>query len=271
MILVVGLGPIGTGLGLRLVDLQRSVVGLDLDSSRVDAWLAQSGARGAGSWTDVPWADVEHVLVAVRLPEHAFTVLDALREHQADREMSVFIVTTLPVAAARELARYSDTAWRLFESPVSGGQAAVRPGRLTFLLFGPAEDPADTALVTDLSSTVHRFGSYGQPALTKLLNNTVAAHNLRGLAETAVLAAKQGIQVSEYLAAVQSSSGGSFIGKLMLALSRNELDLLAKDVRLVAADYPALSVLDGLDGFEDLVEEARAARDSSPKPLGAAE
>lgn len=125
----------------------------------------------------VDWPSVDSVHIAVRLVDQVASVFEALKE-QTERPLTVFVHTTLAPADARMIFSSAPASWRAFEAPVSGGPQGARQGSMTIFLAGPATTEAENKLLTDGSGRVFRMESYGQPALVKLLNNTLATHNL---------------------------------------------------------------------------------------------
>lgn len=257
MIIVVGLGPIGGGLARRLLDEGEAVLAVDLDPERREHWALATRAPTAELLDDVPWDEAQSVVVAVRMPDQAHAVLARLRDLAGHRSLGVFVATTMTVSAARELAGYGQTEWRLFEAPVSGGQAAARIGRLTCLVAGPETTQADNALLALLVAQWHRFPAYGDPAAAKLLNNALAAYNLRGMAEATLAAVREGLEPSSFLAVIQSSSGQSFAGERLLTFTENELSLLVKDAQFAAQQWPDLTMTEQGVGLLESVQAAQ--------------
>jgi 3-hydroxyisobutyrate dehydrogenase-like beta-hydroxyacid dehydrogenase len=256
VIAVIGLGNIGIAMAERLVAQGREVLGVDLSAERRAVWAETTGLTAAASLDEVPWEEVTHVLVIVRLTHQAEAVLRGLDDLLSDGT-AVAVSTTLDIEWARkELPGWSGRRWRLVEMPVSGGEYGAREGTLTLMVAGDSDD-RDTEFLSDLGSTAVRFPEYGQPTVAKLLNNVSAAYTALAYAEMMLLADRVGMDAKGLAQILTTSSGGSWMGDHFMVLTD---DLLAKDVELLRSQVGALPVV-ALNGEIDLVgrlEQARA-------------
>ncbi len=257
MIVVVGLGNIGLAIGRRLDEAQDApVVGVEPSQERRDIWTAESYAVAVPDLDGVDWADVDHVVVVVRLTEQVEAVLDRLAGRLDARRAAVWIVTTLEPRFAADLARFEHVG-RILELPVSGGEAAARSGTLTAMAAGPLDD-ADRAVIGSIAPTLVEFDSYGQPTLAKLVNNVLGAYNATAFAEMLRIADGIGVDPERMREVIRTSSGGSWmVGVFMDLLD----DLLVKDVALLSSrvgQLPAISVDVGPAEFTERLEVARA-------------
>jgi 3-hydroxyisobutyrate dehydrogenase-like beta-hydroxyacid dehydrogenase len=255
MIAVIGLGNIGIAMAERLVARGRDVCGIDLSEERRTAWAEATGLTAVGSLDDVPWAEVTHVLVIVRLTHQVEAVLGDLDTRIGDGT-AVVVATTLDIEwAGKELDAWSGRRWRLVEMPVSGGEYGARAGTLTLLAAGEADD-RDAEFFGDLGTTTVRFPEFGQPTVAKVLNNVSAAYTALAYAEIILLADRMGMGAGQLAEILSTSSGGSWMGDHFLVLTD---DLLAKDVDLLRSQVGDLpGVL--LNGEIDLVARLREAR-----------
>jgi len=255
VIAVIGLGNIGIAMAERLVARGREVCGVDLAEERRTAWAAATGLTAAGSLDEVPWVEVTHVLVIVRLTHQVEAVLGELDSRVADGT-AVVVATTLDIEwAGKELEGWSGRRWRLVELPVSGGESGARAGTLTLLAAG-ATDERDDEFLGDLGTTTVRFPDYGQPTVAKLLNNVSAAYTALAYAEIVLLADRMGMGAGQLAEILSTSSGGSWMGNHFLVLTD---DLLAKDVELLRSQVGDLPAVE-LNGEVDLVARLREAR-----------
>lgn len=230
---VVGLGPMGGAIAGRLADRGRDVVGVDLDAARAAVWRDATGGQSVSALDQVGWHKIRCVFLAVRTPSQVEAVLmdDQVRTAMTDGA-SAFIVTTLTPADASGIAqRYSD--WRVMELPVSGGITKARHGELTGLMAGPVLDAFETALLDDIFAELVVLGRVGQPSLLKLINNSLAAHNLLGAAVALETAHEHGLDAVVARDAIVASSGSSVTGDALARLTSNDADLLLKDARLL--------------------------------------
>ncbi|HTF10860.1 MAG TPA: NAD(P)-binding domain-containing protein [Asanoa sp.] len=255
MKVVVGLGNIGVAMAERLVAQGREVIGVDLSPERRVEWQELTGLEAVTSLHEVPWAEVAHVLVVVRLTDQAESVLKTLDSVPLPEGAGVLVSTTLDLGYARGLGRYDDRPWRLIEMPVSGGASGAQAGTLTLMLAGNHDD-RDADVFTDLGAVSVKLDEFGQPTLAKLLNNVSAAYTAVSYAEMMVLAGQAGMRPQLLREVLRTSSGGSWMGEAFLNPS---IDLLSKDVDLLRAQLGTLPVVD-LNGTVDILDRLRAGR-----------
>lgn len=256
IVAVVGLGAIGHNMGLRLLERGHTVVGVDTDVDRIRHWVEASGAAGVTSIDQVDWSHVNHVVIAVRMPEQVFDCGQELAKHANDYGLSLYVVTTLAASQARDLLPVLASRWRAFEAPVSGGPDAARNGSQTICLAGPDPNVAEQALLADVGGTCFRTADYGQPALLKLLNNTLGAYNAQATACMIQVANHMGVNTRQFLTMVNASSGRSWMSE---NFCRFPQDLLFKDVRLLCRDVDSLPEvsLERTDHLQELIQAAR--------------
>ena len=254
MHLLIGLGPIGGNIGARLAELGQQVYGYDLSPDRIREWSAETNSPAGSDLTAVDWPSVGSVHIAVRLADQVSSVFEALHNH-AGAPLTVFVHTTLAPEDARRIFSSVPKAWRAFEAPVSGGPQGARRGTMTVFLSGPATTEAEDRLLDDISGRVFRMHSYGQPALVKLLNNTLATYNLAATARMLNLAAKHGVPATDFLDVVGVSTGQSWMSDNLVDV---QYDLLLKDVGLLRGELGSLPAADLGDDVELEILRARA-------------
>jgi putative dehydrogenase len=239
---VVGIGNMGLGLALRLLDRGHAVGVRDLDATR------ERGAqrRGAGVHADAATAAQGRELLIV-------AVVDALQTEQvlfgergaidglAPGSTVVLCPTLAPQTVEDCAARLASRGIECIDAPMSGGPARARDGSMS-LMVACADVVFERwqGLLQDLSSRLFRIGVRpGDGARTKLVNNLLAAVNLAGAAEALALAQRLGLDPAATLAVIEQSSGQSWIGsdRLRRALADDaavhaHVSLLAKDSAL---------------------------------------
>ena len=114
----------------------------------------------------------------------------------------------------------------------------------------------DEAVLAALSGSLVEFPRHGDPALIKLVNNTLAAINAAHTARYAQLVGAHGIAPENFLRALNLGSGRSQASAMLHLLSRNQLDLLEKDVRLLREDFADVPEPAEPTGLADLVASA---------------
>lgn len=254
MHLMIGLGPIGGNVGVRLAELGRQVYGYDLSPDRVREWSAEARSPAGSDLAAVDWPSVDSVHIAVRMADQVLSVFDSLQSHTG-QPLTVLVYTTLAPTDARKIFASVPESWRVFEAPVSGGPQGARQGTMTILLSGPATTDAEDTLLADISGHVFRMSSYGQPALVKLLNNTLATFNLTATARMLNLAEQLGVPAKIVFEVIGVSTGRSWMSDNLIDI---QYDLLLKDVGLLRSEIGSLPEGTPDDGAEEAILRARA-------------
>jgi len=205
----IGLGNMGGRMTRRLVDAGHDVIGYDTEPERA----AECGARPAGSIAEVA-GQSDEILLSLpdsHVVERVIRGPGGLLEHARSGQLVVDLSTAAPestVALAGELA---ERGVRYLDAGISGGAAAAEKGTLT-LMVG-----ADRATVTELDSLFSPFaskvvamGAVGAGHATKLLNNFLNAVSLAASAEVMVAAKLAGLELTDVLDVINSSSGVNF-------------------------------------------------------------
>jgi 3-hydroxyisobutyrate dehydrogenase-like beta-hydroxyacid dehydrogenase len=245
MHLIIGLGPIGGNIGARLAETRRDVYGYDFDTERLRNWSAENNSPAGSDLAEIDWQTVESVHVAVRLGDQVASVFEAIKDSTA-HQLTVFVHTTLAPGDARRIVASAPANWRVFEAPVSGGAQGARRGSMTIFLGGPATTEGEDRLLASISGRVFRMESYGQPALVKLLNNTLATYNLASTARMLILAEQLGMPAQKLFEVIGVSTGQSWVSDNFVDVP---FDLLLKDVGLLRGEIgplPAGSLSEGL-------------------------
>lgn len=254
--LIVGLGPIGASIGERLLERGRSVVGFELDPARAQEWSQANGVAVASSADGVAWAEVDAVHIAVRLASQLEQVMALLREH-ARPDVTVIVLTTLAPSDARRILSDTPATWRVFEAPLSGGPQGALAGTMTLMLAGPDPNVEDKQRFADMAGTLFWTSRYGQPALLKLLNNTLGAYNALSTAAMLELAIEHGVDAQQFLEVVKVSSGQSWMS---VNFDNFHYPLLFKDAGLLIGDLGAVPPVELGDQpeHEAIIERVRA-------------
>jgi len=255
-VVVVGLGPMGAGIGHHLAELGFDVVGVELDAQRAAEWAGRHGTV----YTElerVPWHSVEAVVVAVRLLAHARSALEVVAGIAGDRPVRIVMVTTLAVSDARAYLPTLPAAWRVFEFPVSGGPEGARAGTLSAMLAGPVPSGFERELLEGIAARIFPVPNYGDPAALKLLNNTLGAYIAMATGRMIELAERLGIDPRRFLEVARASSGQSWMADHFEVFHH---PLLIKDVELLLGDEAPLPVIDmnRPQELDELVERVRA-------------
>lgn len=252
---VVGLGPIGASVGTRLLNRGREVIGYEFDRDRAREWATMTGGCIASTPEEVDWSRIDTIHVAVRLAAQLKSVFDMLRA-RVDGAVTIIVFTTLAPSDAVHILSSVPERWRVFESPLSGGPQAALDGSMTLLLSGPAPDAEDQARFADISQKQFWTTTYGQPALLKLLNNTLGAYNALATAAILEMGSNQGVDPQQLLEIINVSSGQSWMST---NFDNFHYPLLFKDAGLLIDDLgpvPPISLGDQRAN-ESEIEHAR--------------
>ncbi|MDZ4737298.1 MAG: NAD(P)-dependent oxidoreductase [Rhodospirillaceae bacterium] len=235
----IGLGHLGRHLASSLVGAGFELSVHDLDRKAAEPLIA-AGASWAASPKD---AAINADAVFTCLPSPAASravvagpngVLEGLRSGACWIEMSTN--DRDEILALADLARGKGIA--TLEAPVTGGVHKAAEGAITVLVGG------DTALYEKhrpafaaMGGTVLHMGALGQAAIIKVITNMLAFIHLVAAGEALMLAKKGGLDLAQSFAAIQASSGNSFVfeteGQLVLNGSYDigfTMDLAQKDL-----------------------------------------
>lgn len=259
---VVGLGRMGLGLALRLVDEGFTVVATSRSQPTRDAAAAQGldvlpdAGSVAGRVCDLARAEGTTPVVLTSLPDAPQVRQvggDVLAVTGGDRLVLVDTSTIAP-NAARELGEeFAGSGGRLVDAPVSGGPGAARDGTLSVMAGGDADDVETARPVLDaIGARVVVCGGLGAGQVAKLCNQMLVMTGLTSVAEVLVLADRLGADAARVREAMLGGYAASRIlelhGERMLARdfeARGAVSLHEKDIatmRELAAGRVPLAV-----------------------------
>ncbi|MGE0717476.1 MAG: NAD(P)-dependent oxidoreductase [Alphaproteobacteria bacterium] len=195
----VGLGLMGTGMTLRLLERGWPVTVWNLEPERVPP-VADAGAVAARSPAEVCAAS--DVLLMCVLHTQAVEACvfgpGGIAERATEGKILVDHSTADPArtrAFAARLAAETGMAW--VDAPVSGGPVAAREGAMTVMAGGDAMHLAAIGpVLADLARNVTHMGPVGAGQTTKLVNQTIVGTTYVMLAEALALAETAGIDAA---------------------------------------------------------------------------
>lgn len=235
----IGLGNLGRHLALNLRKAGYELAVFDLDRSSGDALVA-AGARFAASPKDAATgADAVFTCLPSPAASRAVVagpngVLDGLAKGACWIEMSTNDRDEILALAETARAKGIET----LEAPVTGGVHKAAEGAITVLVGGDESlfqkhRPAFEAM----GGKVLHMGALGQAAIIKVITNMLAFIHLVATGEALMLAKRGGLDLAKSFAAIQASSGNSFVfeteGQLVLNGSYDiafTMDLAQKDL-----------------------------------------
>ena len=274
---IVGIGNLGLGMALRLLEQGWTVGVRDLVAQREQVARQQGASVHADAAAVAQGRDL--LIVAVVDAAQTEAVLFGQRGavHGLTPGAAVMLCPTLAPQTVQACAdRLAEQGVGCIDAPMSGGPLRARDGSMSLMVAcADADFQRWQSLLKTLSSRLFRIGTRpGDGARTKLVNNLLAAVNLAGAAEALALAQRIGLDPAATLAVIEQSSGQSWIGsdRLRRALDADpavhaHMTLLAKDSGLamgmaaeaglqpalgrVAAALFAQACADGLAGEDD--------------------
>ncbi len=262
----IGLGNLGAHCAARLAQAGFALSVTDLDRANA----AECEALGA-HWVDDPGelaARVDHVITCLPSPQVTERVLDAIMPRMRDGATWVEMSTLGRDDVLAFAERAAGHGVRMLELPVTGGVHLAARGEITMLPGGDAElvdlhRPAMEAM----GNRVFHIGPLGSASIIKVITNMLAFIHLKASAEALMLAKRGGLDLGQAWAAIQASSGNSFVheteGALILNGSNDigfNIDLALKDLRFALGFGREFGVpLDLAAATEQTYVAARAA------------
>lgn len=242
---IVGVGNMGGGMAMRLLQMGFGVHVCDLDAAKVQA-LVERGALQAGT----PAGCASRVEVLIICVVDAAQTQDVLFGPAGVAESlapggTVFLCPTIAPEDVEDFAaRLVERGLSCIDAPMSGGPQRAAEGTMSLMVACPQPVfESHSELLAALSNKVFRISDKpGDGARTKLVNNLLAGINLVGAAEALAMAERMGLNLGTTLDVIAQSSGQSWIGedRLRRAVAgdntpRAHMSLLQKDTKLAVA------------------------------------
>jgi 3-hydroxyisobutyrate dehydrogenase-like beta-hydroxyacid dehydrogenase len=240
---VIGLGNMGGAIAQNLLVAGFDVVGLDIDETRMTAFIDKGGTPASSPAEVTQEADV----VILSLPNVAALEQVVHGSGGLVNEGRAGVVcaetSTFPLAAktaARDALAARDIA--LLDCTVSGTGSQARDRDIVLYTSGPPEllercRPAFEAV----SRAAPRVGEFGAGSIMKFVSNLLVAVHTVAAAEALTLAAKAGLDAGTALELISAGAGNSRMlevrGPLMVAgeydIGSATLDTLTKDSQII--------------------------------------
>jgi 2-hydroxy-3-oxopropionate reductase len=271
---IVGLGPMGLAMALRLKDAGFSPVA----TSRSEATRRAAEVEGIAVVPDtLAVAEaVRHSADRSGLPGIVITSLPAgpqvreaclgpgglLAAQRQDRVILVDTSTCAPRDAQALTADLRSRGWGSVDAPVSGGPTAARAGSLSVMAGGEPEDIADARRVLEsLAGRVVVCGGPGAGQVAKACNQLIVTANLVAVAEALVLASSLGADPAR----VREALLGGYAASRILELHGDRMlrgdFALGGSVRNHVKDIGIVRSLRDQDATEVFEAAARALED----------
>ncbi len=249
---VAGLGAMGMGTALALVDAGFRVAGFDVDAAKLDAFQAEGGIACAS-----PAALAEHTDRVITLVVNAAQVESVLfgDDGLAAALRGGLLIQSATVAPAfiTDLeARLAEQDIEVLDAPVSGGSVRARQGRLSIMLSGPAQrrERAGDVLEAAGENLFVMGDAVGQGSAMKLVNQLLAGVHIAVSGEAMAFAMKSGLDPREVYRVITASAGNSWMFENRVPhilegdyAPKSAVDIFIKDLGLVldtgrAARFP---------------------------------
>ena len=191
----VGLGTMGGGVALRLIEAGHTVHGYNRTAGRarplVDAGLKlHSTPREVAAASEMVFTMVTNTTALKAVTEGTDGILAGLRKGELYIDMS----TSSPQYSRELSVRVREQGAGMLDAPVSGSVSTLQEGRLSIMVGGEKEDfERALPVLKDIGPTVTYVGPNGQAVLLKIAVNLQLAVQMLAFSEGMLLAEKGGI------------------------------------------------------------------------------
>lgn len=213
-ICVLGLGSMGMGVALSLLERQFEVVGFDVNKSAMKS-LEEAGGTGKSSVKSAVENCVAVIVLVVndKQVEDVLFGIDGAVEGLSSGAV-IIQSSTIPSAYAKECGdRLLDQGFEMIDAPVSGGAAGARSGNLSIMASGPDSAFEKAADIMDaISGKIHRLGSeHGIGSTIKTVNQLLAGVHIAAAAEAMAFGVRAGANPRELYDVISGSAGSSWM------------------------------------------------------------
>ncbi len=241
-----GLGRMGLAMAQRLLDLDFTVIGYDIDPARCSLF---QDAGGLVVQSNFALGSAAQVVLSCLPSGEALLALvsgqDGLAKREEAGSLTLIECSTLAIHDKLEARRLAASRGvLLLDCPISGGPSAARDGKLTVFASGDQGLIEQHQGIFDgIATSCHIVGDFGMGTKMKFLANLlVAIHNVSA-AEVLTLGAKAGFE-PEYLCDVLITTSGDseMLRRRGPRMARQEydseygiaLETFAKDLLLIS-------------------------------------
>lgn len=211
---VIGLGAMGMGTALALLDAGFNVIGYDISEAARESF-ARSGGRCVTSLAALS-PECHVVLLIVVNADQVETVLfgaQGLVGELAAGSLILQCATVAPSYATTLGERLADHGLLMLDAPLSGGAAKARSGELSIMSSGNAMAyAAGESVLAAMAATVYRLGDApGAGSSVKLVNQHLAGVHIAAAAEAMALGIRMGIDPDILYDVITHSAGNSWM------------------------------------------------------------
>ncbi len=232
----IGLGNLGANCAACLIKAGFEVTVFDLNPDMA-ARLVAMGARLAPN-AEALAASVDHVITCLPSPAISERVVRSILPEMKPGASWVEMSTLGRDDVLRLAEVAAQAGVRMLELPVTGGVHLAAQGKITMLPGGDADLVAlHMAAMQAMGDRVFHMGPLGSASIIKVITNMLAFIHLKATSEALMLAKRGGLDLAQAWAAIQASSGNSFVHETEGALILNgsydvafSVDLALKDL-----------------------------------------
>lgn len=266
----VGLGHMGWHMAHRL-HMRFPAVLVRSGSEQKAARHAEAfGTKVLSDWGAL--REVDFLVTCLPTSAEVSEVLDHATPHLREGSMVVDCTSGDPDVTLALGKRLQERGVSMVDAPLSGGPRGAEAGELSVMIGGSAADVERCQPIFEpLAGTVEHVGDLSAGHAIKAVNNGLATVALLAAGEGLVALKARGIDVSRALAAINASSGQSWVTKELYpkrVVPRTfdhgfALRLMHKDARIAAA------MAAGAGGGPSLLREAEAGMARAVEAYGA--
>ena len=211
---VVGLGAVGLGSAVAILEAGLSVIGCDISVRARDVFVSKGG-RSVATLAELA-AECDIVVLLVVNAEQVETVLfgeGGLTTELAPGSLIIQCATIAPSYARALGTRLAEFGLLMLDAPVSGGTVKAKAGQLSVMSSGgPDAYVKGENILAAMAATVYRLGdSPGVGSSVKLVNQHLAGVHIAAAAEAMALGMRMGIDADTLYEVITHSAGNSWM------------------------------------------------------------
>lgn len=155
--------------------------------------------------------EVDIVFTIVGFPKDVKDVYDVILEHAKPRTILVDMTTSSPTLAIEIYKKAQAKNLDFLDAPVTGGDLGAIHGRLSIMVGGDFNTYERVLpLFQYMGKTITYMGKAGSGMYAKLVNQTVIAGNIMGIAEGLILAKAKNLDLDNMLNVIVGGSASSW-------------------------------------------------------------
>ena len=240
---VLGLGSMGLGVALTLLEHQFDVSGFDINKQACTSFAEAGGKVGLNPEDAAKGASVVIILVVneAQVDEVLFGVGGATTGFDPTTVV-IQSSTVSPAFAGSCGTRLKQAGFDMIDAPVSGGAAGARTGNLSIMASGPEKAFQDAEDVLEaISGKVHHLGAeHGIGSTVKTVNQLLAGVHIAVAAEAMAFGVRSGADPEALYEVISGSAGSSWMWKNRVPHILNNdytplsaVDIFVKDLAIV--------------------------------------